>query len=133
MTAEPVVLSHREDLIVQTVLSEQHAAMLAYLNSLLDADSDALYALIEHRVPVNQTLADHPAAVLYDDGSGAPPTYGMLGVINGMLQVMGFPALGARYDDNNRPVHFGVYIPAPSLQNPPANLYPEDADPPKPR
>ena len=53
------------------------------LNEALDLDGDALEALVTHRVPVNDGLADHPTIQVGDE----PPVLGPLGLLNGMFGV----------------------------------------------
>ena len=57
---------------------------LEILNSMVEADPDAAYALIETRVPCNQDLAEHPSiqVVAQEDGSYS---VGLLGILNGLF------------------------------------------------
>ena len=64
------------------------------LNELLEVDPDAVNALIESRVPCNETLANHPTVQVsgyqYDDNP-KPHAYkvGMLGILNGICGAYG--------------------------------------------
>lgn len=70
-----------------------------YLNELVDADPDAVRALIVQRVPCNQALAHHPTCRVMDVASvegavdrnvgvvGVGYEVGFLGVLNGLFGV----------------------------------------------
>lgn len=79
---------------------------ITYLNSLIEADQEAIQAIIDHRVPCNATLADHPTAQVLAEGSGH--VLGALGVLNGLFGVddVGWGALAACYDDDEKLVSF---------------------------
>lgn len=68
------------------------------LNSAFRADPRALYALHCNRIPCTDALAEHPNVVvekiqvLPENTPGYPEFHvGMIGVIVGMFQAMGFP------------------------------------------
>jgi len=56
--------------------------IIEVLNSALEADPAAVYALVESRVPCNEALADHPTIQVLAEGG----TYGvgLLGILNGL-------------------------------------------------
>jgi hypothetical protein len=59
----------------------------AILNEALQADPEAIKALLNIRVPCNQALAEHPTIQVrgYDArGKLCPPSIGVLGLINGI-------------------------------------------------
>jgi hypothetical protein len=76
------------DLALTTVTA---LAVVAALNSMLRADPEAMAALVAHRVPCNDELADHPTCQV---SPGEHPTVGLLGVLNG---AMGITPDGAGY------------------------------------
>jgi len=58
---------------------------LAFLNELKDADSQAVKALIETRVPCNEALADHPTVQVHVREGEPGFSVGLLGVLNGLI------------------------------------------------
>lgn len=75
-------------------------AVIALLNSALAADSTAVSALVEQRVPCNEALWDHwTIQVAVKDGQ---PYVGLLGVLNGLFQPdeLGRGPIAAEYDDD---------------------------------
>ena len=58
--------------------------MAAYLNTLVEADPEAMRALVGHRVPCNRELRDHPTAQVGVRADGTAEI-GLLGVLNGFL------------------------------------------------
>lgn len=76
-------------------------AVIALLNSALAADSTAVSALVEQRVPCNEALWDHPTVqVVVNDGQ---PCVGLLGVLNGLFQPdeFGRGPITAVYNDDD--------------------------------
>jgi hypothetical protein len=63
--------------------------VIAVLNSAVQADPDAMRALVETRIPCNMKLAEHPtiqiAADLDGQGGYTNPRIGFLGVLNGLF------------------------------------------------
>ncbi len=72
---------------------------IATLNSILQADHEAIRKLIERRIPCNQALADHPTVQV--DGIADGHYVGMLGIINGLFGVdeREWGYIAAQYDD----------------------------------
>ena len=76
--------------------------LIAFLNSLLEIDRDAVTALCEERVPCNRGLAKHPSVQVIGDLSAK---VGMLGVLNGFCGVFesgsrkGWGPIAAEYRD----------------------------------
>jgi hypothetical protein len=58
-------------------------AIVSLLNEINEMDPSVLPALIEHRVPCNQKLADHPTVQVGKDADGYE--VGILGILNGLL------------------------------------------------
>jgi hypothetical protein len=73
--------------------------IIALLNEINELDPSVLPALIEHRVPCNQKLADHPTVQVGKTSDGYE--VGLLGILNGLCGVKedstGY--IGARYKD----------------------------------
>lgn len=70
------------------------AQVIERLNSMVAADPEAMRALVEHRVPCNEAMADHPTVQVgrrRDPGpyGDRPFEVGMLGVLNGILGTQG--------------------------------------------
>ena len=68
---------------------------ITILNEAYAADPVAVGALIEHRVPCNTALADHPTITV----AGEEPSVGLLGIINGILT----PITGCRVASMHSP------------------------------
>jgi hypothetical protein len=98
-------------------------AMVRKLNELATLDPHAMYALVEHRVPVNEDLANHPtmqvsivpsSTVPVGASEPARPRYiaGMLGVLNAVYGLhssgpyAGSGAIVAHVDDEAKTVSF---------------------------
>lgn len=69
-------------------------AMVSFLQEVADADPAAFRALIEHRVPCNDRLADHPTVQVGPAREGKGIEVGMLGVLNGFCGTVD----GGRFD-----------------------------------
>lgn len=69
-----------------TIITKEQLAdhLIAGLNEIVKADRMALGALIEHRVPCNEALADHPTVQAHSE-NGKPTTVGLLGILNGLV------------------------------------------------
>lgn len=80
---------------------------IAFLNELIALDPEAMRALVEHHVPANQGLVDHPTVQVsgYD---GAPPKVGLLGILNGLFGTdeEGWGVISALFEDDGRLVKF---------------------------
>lgn len=69
-------------------ITEYEALILKLLNAAVKADAAAIGKLVDHRVPCNDKLADHPTiqcGVVSTPESSDRPVVGMLGLINGIL------------------------------------------------
>lgn len=89
-----------------TSVTAQNA--IALLNEASKLDPAAIRALIEHRVPCNCHLADHPTIEVgcTEDGD---PRVGMIGLINGLFGLDANtrgPVLTNIPDDPTKPVTF---------------------------
>ena len=86
-----------------------------YLNSLLEADREAVSNLVENRVQCNNDLANHPTCEVKQGCygiNGSEYYVGMLGVINGLLRDPSNPQPGpicAVFDSRNKLVRFEKY------------------------
>lgn len=54
--------------------------MVEYLNEVLDIDTRAINDLLNHRVPANQKLIEHPTVAVNDEDQ-----VGLLGILNGVF------------------------------------------------
>lgn len=88
------------------------------LNEAYAADPAAIHALLCNRVPCNQELADHPTIVVEENtvAEGSSYTVGMLGVINGLAQVLTGQSVASRWADKDDPEYpkllgFQIYAP----------------------
>lgn len=84
--------------------------IIALLNEASMVDRAAIRALVEHRVPCNCGLADHPTIEVgcTEDGD---PRVGMIGIINGLFGVdedAYGPVLANIPDDRAEPVTFSL-------------------------
>lgn len=98
-------------------------AAVETLNRVHAADPTVLPALIDHRVPCNEAVADDTTVQVGQKTPAGPgqtePVWevGLLGVINGILGVRpGTPGLAhgwveACYDDTGALLHFDIYRP----------------------
>jgi hypothetical protein len=81
-------------------------AMARYLNELLKLDPEAVYRLLETRVPCNKDLADHPTVQVHTkDGIYS---VGLLGILNGFIgaDTDGWGFLCACYSDDGKLIEF---------------------------
>lgn len=74
--------------------------MIDCLQTAFDADPQAMHALVCNRVPTTQGMVDHPHVIcepnpVLDDN---PPTVGMLGVLNGVLEAAGLHKIASKWD-----------------------------------
>ncbi len=78
-------------------------AAISLLNEILEIDPQALSQLIEHRVPCNAELGDHPTVQVTGYKSLETLTVGLLGILNGLFGVdeEGWGAIAARYEDDD--------------------------------
>lgn len=75
------------------------ADVLAVLNSAFAADPAAIHALVANRVPCNSALADHPTVVVDSAPIGASNfNLGMLGLLNGVVEVMTGKRVAVQWD-----------------------------------
>jgi hypothetical protein len=73
------------------------------LNQAVALDKDAVEALVEHRVPCNSYLADHPTIQVTQDHK-----IGLLGILNGLFgaDADGWGAIAAVFGDGLKPIKF---------------------------
>lgn len=67
-------------MIKQSVTPQE---VVDFLNELIEVDRIAIAALVDNRVPCNQSMADHPTVPVYARHEGY--LIGMLGILNGMF------------------------------------------------
>ena len=81
---------------------------ITFLNELKDADSQAVKALIETRVPCNETLADHPTVQVQAREGEPGLCVGLLGVLNGLIgaDTDGWGFICVKLDDDGNIVEF---------------------------
>lgn len=77
------------------------------LNSTLAADPCAVHALMVNRVPCNESMVEHPQAVV--DMLGGKPVIGLLGFLNGLIYGEDNLIIAARFDHDSRD-HCGKLI-----------------------
>jgi len=77
--------------------------VIALLNSMVKADPEATEALVEQRVPCNETLADHPTIQVVGGEGPNQPKVGLLGVINGLFgaDATGWGPIAAQFEGNS--------------------------------
>lgn len=73
--------------------------VVSFLNELLEIDTLAVEHLIEHRVPCNEGMAEHPSVQVIGDG----PLYrvGLLDLLNGLFSTDEKGPIAAVYDDDD--------------------------------
>jgi len=82
------------------------SVVVTYLNELIEADCDAVKALVQYRVPTNQNMMDHPSICVMadsdEDGNPVNPVVGLLGVINGLVGIGegGWHYIAAEFDED---------------------------------
>ena len=59
--------------------------LVDYLNDLVELDKSAINALVNHRVPCNESLDKHPTVQAFGPDNNV--TIGMLGILNGLCGV----------------------------------------------
>lgn len=79
--------------------------VIGTLNEATEADQTAIDSLIEHRVPCNKALADHPTIQV----GGDPCVVGMLGIINGIVERLTGKRVMAIWDDEKGLIRFDKY------------------------
>lgn len=107
-------MGERDDLLAR--LRERAAKMetgenvdqvVAFLNSLVALDREAMDRLVETRVQCNKDLADHPTVQVMEDDEGNA-VVGVLGIINGIIGTQpewahkpGYGYIAANFDDKS--------------------------------
>lgn len=80
------------------------------LNSLLEADPDAIKNLIDARVICNNNLADHETCQVIEDPVTKETKVGLLGVINAICGNLDGGKIAAVIDEENNIHRFEVII-----------------------
>jgi hypothetical protein len=99
-------------------MSELNAgAVVAYLNDLHAADPAAAHCLFEMRLPVSERLCGFGPLVARPFGPACEQaTFGLLGVLNGLLMRAGDPErVVASYDEHGELLGFSVGQPREGL------------------
>lgn len=78
------------------------------LNSALESDPDAIRSLFGNMVRCNQQLADHPNIPVASND--AANQVGTLGIVNGVLQSLGFPMLARMTDEFGEIIGFCPFV-----------------------
>jgi hypothetical protein len=81
--------------------------IIARLNEYVAIDPVAIHQLIEYRVPMNESLADHPSVQV--NAEGEVPVVGLLGLLNGIVGVIPGSEIGyitAVFDDDGKLIRF---------------------------
>ncbi len=94
-------------------MTDSFDIILKTLNEAVVADPIAIQELIDHRVPTNETLANHPTIQVRAELGG--PTIlevGMLGVINGLVEAATGKRVAVIYDAADKLSGFTEYDPA---------------------
>jgi hypothetical protein len=91
---------------IHTVVTFQHA--LDLLNEVVLLDPVAAHALIEHRVPCNDGLAQHPTVQVAQGEEQGTCVVGLLGILNGLFGTdsEGWGILAAVFDEQGQLVRF---------------------------
>lgn len=76
------------------------------LNELLECDAVAVSALVNHRIPCNQVLANHSTVQVSRDDQGY--RVGLLGIINGLFGIddRGWGAIAAKVESDGTVIRF---------------------------
>ena len=82
--------------------------MIRFLNELVEIDGEAIHQLIEHRVPCNQGMLDHPTVQVAANEGADPGKVGLLGVLNGFIgkDTDGWGFICAMFDDDGKLLKF---------------------------
>ena len=89
--------------------------LIAFLNTLVELDPDAISDLLSNRVFCNEKLAEHPTVQVSDctsDNVVGQYQVGILGILNGFCGIIergpkaGYGPITARYDEDGMLVGF---------------------------
>lgn len=80
------------------------------LNEALKGDPEALTDLLNFNVPCNQSLANHPTVQVYDIGNNQYAV-SVLGLLNGVVEVLTGERIAAIYDEEEKLISFTKHIP----------------------
>jgi hypothetical protein len=63
----------------------KHQVIVDILNDYFKLDQDAMKALVDHRVEINQALADEDSVTYMQEKDDDPRLMGLVGLLNGIL------------------------------------------------
>lgn len=86
--------------------------ILQTLNEAVAADPVAIKALIEHRVPTNETLANHPTIQVREILNEGRYEVGALGLINGLVEAATGKRVAVQFDESEKVIGFIEYDPS---------------------
>ena len=89
---------------IELMKEDIHDAILRILNEAAAADPEAMHALVSHRVPCSQGLIDHPTIKIGPSRPDGPCEVGMLGVLNGICEVITGRLVAAVVEDGEKKV-----------------------------
>jgi len=76
--------------------------VVAQLNKLLGADRNLVESMVDNRIPVSTGYMELDEFVYMEDGQeGHPPAAGLIGVLNGLLQLGDDNRIAAQYSDED--------------------------------
>jgi hypothetical protein len=79
--------------------------VISQLTRLLEADRNLVEALVDNRIPVSEGYKALDEFVYMDDGV-TPPSAGLIGILNGLLDFRDDGRLAASYDDDMKLIGF---------------------------
>ena len=89
---------------INTLIAETVAEQL---NKLLGADRNLVETMVDNRIPVSIGYMELDGFVYMDDGQeGTKPAAGLIGVLNGLLQLGSDNRIAAQYDDSMKLIGF---------------------------
>lgn len=92
--------------MLKKTIDQSEVIML--LNELLLKDPECIRALVAHRVPCNDAIANHPTIQVHQHKDQKQPLVGLLGLLNGLFGIRedGFGAFIMEIDDEGNILKF---------------------------
>lgn len=81
--------------------------VVGQLNRLLEADRNLVEKMVDNRIPISDEYKNLDEFVYMDDGD-APAAAGLIGVLNGLLDLTDDGRLAASYDDDMKLIGFTI-------------------------
>lgn len=99
------------DIIVFPIEKLDPIVVIAFLNSLVKIDKDAISNLINYKVPCNDLLSKHETVQVASDENGPGETgckVGLLGILNGLCGIdeNSYGFIVAEIDEDNKVIRF---------------------------